>query len=268
MDSKDLIKAGRLSEAREQVIEEVKSSPADLSKRTLLFQVLSFCGEWDKAERHLDVIAAQDSNRETGVQVYKNLIQAERVRGEVFKRNNRPSFLSKTPPYLEMYFSVQDKLLEKNIEDANDLFRQIDTQRPGIAGTIHGKSFRGFKDTDTFVSFFLEAMVHEKYIWMPFESMKEVFISPPKTLFDCLWIAARMTTWDGLSLNCYLPVLYINSYHHHDDRIKLGRMTDWTFLGGPFLKGSGQHIFQIGEEEVPILEIREVVFKIPDTINT
>ena len=267
MDSKDIIKAGRLSEAREQLIEEVKSSPADLSKRTLLVQVLSFCGEWDKAERHLDVIAAQDSSRDTGVQVYKNLIQAERVRVEVIKRNCRPSFLSKTPPYLEMYFSAQEKLFGGKIEEANDLFRQIDTQRPGISGTINGKSFTGFKDTDTFVSSFLEAIVNEKYIWMPFESLKEIFISPPKTLFDCLWIAARVTTWEGLSISCYLPVLYVDSYHHNDDRIKLGRMTDWTSLGGTFSKGAGQRIFQISEEEVPVLEIREVLFKIPDTIK-
>ena len=61
MDSRDLIKAGRLSEARKQLIEEVKSSPADSGKRTLLFQVLIFCGEWDKAERHLETVAAQDA---------------------------------------------------------------------------------------------------------------------------------------------------------------------------------------------------------------
>lgn len=164
MDSKELIKAGRLSDAREQLIEEIKSSPADLSKRTLLFQVLSFCGEWDKAGRHLDVIAAQDPSRETGVQVYKNLIQGERVRDEVSKRNSRPSFLSKTPPYIEMYFSAQEKLFGGKIEEAKDLFNQMDTQLPVIAGTVNGKSFTGFNDTDTFVSFFLEIIVHEQYI--------------------------------------------------------------------------------------------------------
>ena len=78
MDPKELIRAGRLSDARMQLIEEVKSSPANAGKRTLLFQVHSLLGEWDKAERHLEVLAAQDVSRETGVQVYKNLVQAER----------------------------------------------------------------------------------------------------------------------------------------------------------------------------------------------
>jgi hypothetical protein len=38
-------------------------------------------------------------------------------------------------------------------------------------------------------------------------------------------------------------------------------MTDWIPLTGPFFKGVGQHVFQIGEEEKAILEIREVLFK-------
>jgi protein involved in temperature-dependent protein secretion len=59
-------------------------------------------------------------------------------------------------------------------------------------------------------------------------------------------------------------VTYTESFLHEDDRIKLGKMTDWTPLGGPFSKGSGQHVFQIGEEEIPILEIQEVLFKTPD----
>ena len=96
ISSIDLIKAGKLPEARKQLVEEVKSSPGDTGKRTLLFQVLAFYGEWDKAERHLDMIGAQDSSRETGVQVFKNLLQGERERLEVFGLKRRPSFIPKT----------------------------------------------------------------------------------------------------------------------------------------------------------------------------
>ena len=80
MDAKDLIKAGKLSEARSQLVEDVKSSPGNLNSRTLLFQVQAYAGEWDKARRQLEVITTQDASRETGVQVYLNLIQAETER--------------------------------------------------------------------------------------------------------------------------------------------------------------------------------------------
>ncbi len=264
MDSKDLINAGRLSEAREQLIEEVKSSPADVSKRTLLFQVLAFCGEWDKAERHLDLIAAQDPERESGVQVYKNLIQGERERMEVLNSNSRPSFLPAPPPYTDIYFEAMEKLSENKLDEAKELFDQSEEQRHIIAGTINGKSFTGFRDTDTSVSFFIEAIAHERYVCIPIESISELSISSPKTLFDLIWITANIITRKGLTMNCYLPVLYAGSFLHNDDRVKLGKMTDWAPLGGQYSKGSGQHVFQIGEEEISILEIGEVIFNHPE----
>jgi type VI secretion system protein ImpE len=261
MDARDLIKAGRLTEARKQLTEEVKAAPADLGKRTLLFQVLSFCGEWDRAARHLDVLVSQDAKSETGVQIYKNIIQAEKERLEVSKLARRPSFLPKTPPYLEYYFDALEKLARHDVAGAAGAFDQIGAAHPAISGTINGKSFEGFEDTDSCLSLFLEGIVHDRYVWIPVETIRELLISEPKTLFDLLWIPAHVTTQEGLTIGCYLNVLYPGSSTHEDERVKLGRMTDWVALGGPFFKGVGQHVFQIGEEETPILEIREVSFK-------
>ena len=263
MNPKDLIRAGRLPEAREQLTAEVKSSPSDVSKRVLLFQILSFYGEWDKAESHLDVIVSRDPNSETGVQVYKNLLNAERERKEVIARRRVPGFLTGTPAYLELYFAACEKLSEKNIDEAIALYKQVDAQRPTVTGTINGRSFSGFKDTDTFLSAFLETIVHDRYIWLPFESLRELSVSPPKTLFDLLWTQARVVTWEGLTINCYLPVLYPESSFHKDDRVKLGRMTDWISLGGPFSKGIGQHVYEVDAEEIAILEVRDVIFQFP-----
>ena len=264
MESKELIRAGKLSDGRRQLIEEVKSFPADIGKRTLLFQVHTLLGEWDKAERHLDVLVTQDPKSETGIQVYKNLIHAERERIEVIRRSMRPAFLPEAPPYLELYISAREKLNENKCDEAIELFEKINSQIPVISGTIDGKDFTGFVDIDISLSFFLETIVHERYIWVPFESIRELSITPPKSLLDLIWITARVTTWEGLNLNCYLPVLYPESFLHEDDRVKLGRMTDWTTMEkGPCSRGMGQHVFLIGDEEVGIVDIREVLFNIP-----
>ncbi len=263
MDAKDLIMAGRLAEARKQLTEEVKAAPADPGKRTLLFQVLAFCGEWDRAERHLDAIVMQEAKAEAGVQVYKNLLHAERERLEVARRTRRPSLMPRTPPYFERYFDALEKLAKSDLEGAATAFDQILESRPDLSGTINGKSFEGFEDTDAALALFLEGIVHDRYVWFPVEEVRELIISEPRTLFDLLWIPAHVTTREGLSIGCYLNVLYPDSASHEDDRIKLGRMTDWVSLGGPFARGVGQHVFQIGEEELALLEIREVAFKPP-----
>jgi type VI secretion system protein ImpE len=264
MDSTDLVKSGRLKEARGQLVEELRSSPADLGKRTLLFQVLCFCGEWEKAERQLGVIAAQDPRRETGVQVYTNIVQAEKEREQISKGNGRPSCLPHVPAYLELHFAAWEKVCQGKIEEAQAFFSKIDEQRPSVSGSINGKPFQGFRDTDTLFSYFLEAIVHERYVWIPIESVRELIIPPPATMFDLLWASAQITSWEGLTMTCYLPALYPESYHQDDERIKLGRMTDWLPMGGAFARAVGQHVYEIGEEEVALLEIREVQFNMSD----
>jgi type VI secretion system protein ImpE len=265
MNAKDLIKAGQLSDARHELIEAVKSSPTDLSSRTLLFQVFAFCGEWEKARRHLEIIAAQDSTRETGVQMYLNLVRAETERLEVCRYRQRPSFLPGVPVYGELYESLRQKLADKEYAEATSLLKQINDQRSKISGSLNSNSFEGFRDTDTQLSFFLEAFVHERYVWLPLEFIRELTISSPKTLYDLLWIPAQITTWEGLTLNCYLPVLYPESFLSKDDQMKMGRMTDWTNLNGDLLKGIGQHVFEVGDEEIALLEIREITFNFPSS---
>ncbi len=268
MNAIDLVKEGKLSEARKLLIEEVKSSPADAGKRTLLFQVLIFLGEWDKAERHLETIATQDPGRGAGAQTYRDLIAAEKERIEVIRLNQLPSFVPETPPYFETYYAGLKKLVEKNPEEAKEYFDQTNAQRPTVSGTVNGTPFTGFADTDTVLFPFLETIAHEHYVWVPFEFIRELVIPAPQTLFDLIWIQASLTTWEGLTMNCYLPVLYPDSCQHEDERIKLGRMSDWTPLGGTFSKGVGQHVFQVGEEDVAILEIREALFDFNDSKKT
>ncbi len=262
MNAKDLIQAGRLKEARVLLIEEVKKAPADNGKRVLLFQTLAFLGEWDKALRHLDVIIATDPKTEIGVQVYKNVVVAEKQRLDVAARKAVPDFVTGTPAYLEAYLLAWDKVKDGKPDEAATLYEEIFQHRRPVTGTLNGTEFNGFWDTDTFLSGFLEAIVHDRYIWVPFESIGELFVEPPKTLFDLLWAPARLMTWEGVNLQCYLPVLYPGTFEAEDERIKLGRITDWVPLGGALSRGMGQHVFQIGEEDVPLLEIREMIFNL------
>lgn len=263
MKTAELIKAGKLSEARQQLVAEVKSAPGDPGKRTTLCQVLCFLGEWDKAMRHLDAMAVPDPQRNMGIQVYKDLIQAERERLEITSMGKRPSFLPEAPAYFETYWQALAHISDGKPDEAHSLFDQINAQRPVISGTINDTPFTGIQDTDSTMSYFMEAIVHERYVWLPFESIRELVITPPKTLFDLLWVSAQITAWSGLTLNCYLPVLYVGSCTHENEQLQFGRMTDWQALGGSFSKALGQHVYEIGDRDVSLLEIREIHFKPP-----
>ena len=263
MDIKELIHAGKLAEARQQLVAAVKASPADSASRTLLFQVLCYLGEWDKADRHIEAIATQDSSRGAGVLGYRNTVHAEMDRRDVIINNQNASFISEPPDYLNLFLQLRKQLNEGKENEAAELLEQLDYQRPAISGTVNDTPFVGICDTDTTLFPFLEAIAHERYLWVPFESIRELSISEPNSLLDLLWIAARITTWEGLTMNCFLPVLYPDSCLHEDERIKMGRMTDWKPLAGAYAEGVGQHVFEVGENDMAILEIRDIIFNIP-----
>ncbi len=260
MNAKDLIRAGRLKDARTRLTDEVKNSPGSLPARVLLFQVLCFQGEWERAKRHLDVIVDQDSRSETGVQVYRNLMDAEEQRAKVMVFSLRPRCLPESPPYLDAYLAACASLSQGDLTSASRGFEDVESKRPSLTGLADGKEFSGFRDIDTHLSLFLEAIVADGHAWIPLDAIRQLSISPPKTLFDLLWIPARLSTWQDVAISCLLPVLYPNSFTHEDDRVKLGRMTDWVSLGNSFLRGVGQHVYAIGDEERAILEIRQVMF--------
>jgi type VI secretion system protein ImpE len=171
--------------------------------------------------------------------------------------------LTEAPPWLDIYWSALEKIAAGAPEDAQALFHEADAQRAVVSGTVNQTPFTGIGNTDSRLSCFLEAIVHERYIWIPFASVREMILSPPKTLMDLLWVSAAITAWSGLTMNCYLPVLYSASSSHENDRVRLGQMTDWQAIGGPFARGAGQQVLQIGETDMALLEIRELLCNPP-----
>ena len=86
MSVKELFQAGKLDEAVEAQIKQVKSKPTSTEFRTLLFELLSFQGQLERADKQLEVIAQQDENANWATQVYRNLIKAETDATEALHR--------------------------------------------------------------------------------------------------------------------------------------------------------------------------------------
>ena len=264
MNAKALILGGQINAARTLLVDQVKKSPADIQARSLLFQVMLLCGEWDKAQRHLDIASRQMESPEMNAPVYQNLIQAEKERVAVSNKQQRPTFFPDIPEYSEDFFQALDLLDKGKIDDAANLFGRIDAGLPDVQGTINGQPFKGFKETDTTLAYFIEAIEYERYLWVPIANIRELAVSPPQTLFDLIWAKGRITTWEGLTMGCFLPVLYPNSFASEDDRIRLGRLTDWKPLGGSYAKAIGQHVYDVGGLDRSIFEIEEAVFSLAD----
>jgi type VI secretion system protein ImpE len=230
MSARELFQAGKLNEAVQALGVEVRDNPTDVRRRTFLFELLCFQGEYDRAEKHLNVLADATPDARMGAVLYFSALHAERVRLDTFQKKDYPPIAGL----------------------ANDR-----------AGTLNGKPFESFEDADPRVGARLEVFPAGAYLWIPLAHVESIEMEPPKKLRDLLWIPALVRTgpaFKGTELGeVLLPVLAPFSSKRSDDNIRLGRATEWAETDGQVLP-FGQRVFDVDGEEVPILEIRKVEF--------
>jgi type VI secretion system protein ImpE len=209
---------------------EVRDNPTDVRRRTFLFELLCFQGEFDRAEKHLHVLAGANPEAQMGAVLYFSALHAERIRHDLFAKKEYPS------------------------EPASGNPR---------GGVIDGKPFETFEDADPRVGPRLELFAAGAYLWIPFEHIEAIEIQQPRRVRDLLWVPALVRTgpsFKGTELGeVLLPVLAPFSYKHPDDNVRLGRATEWQEVDGVQVP-VGQRMFSVDEDDVSLLETRKIDF--------
>ena len=260
MTAKELLDAGQLTAAIEQLNKDVKAHPADAQLRTFLFELLSFAGDYQRADRQLEVIGHQSTTAEIGVQIYRHVITAERARQRLFADGLQPNFLLDPPPYTRLHLEAINRLRENRPKEAKTFLEESLNTRPSVAGRLNGQPFSELQDSDEILAPFLEMVIQDRYTWVPFAQIKRITITPPKRLRDLLWTQATIETAIGPAGEVFIPVLYAGSSAHANEQIRLGRMTDWQPLGEGLTRGVGQRLLLVDDQEHAILEVRELEF--------
>src|ERR1700749_1294890 len=91
MSPRELFQAGKLNEAVQALGAEVRDNPTDARRRTFLFELLCFKGEYDRAEKHLHVLADANKDAQVGAVLYFASLHAERLRRDLFSKREYPS---------------------------------------------------------------------------------------------------------------------------------------------------------------------------------
>ncbi|HLH38680.1 MAG TPA: type VI secretion system accessory protein TagJ [Bryobacteraceae bacterium] len=229
MTSRQLFDAGKLQAAIEALGSELRDNPSDSQRRVFLFELLCFAGNFDRAEKQLDILSSGGPEAGMGALLYRSALHAERLRAEMFRSRTFP---------LEAAPAVE------------------------ISGTLNGKPFHSIEDGDPRIGARLEVFAAGQYLWLPWAHVASLKIEPPKRLRDLLWTPALLTTSEdfrGQELGeILLPSLAPLSFESDDDEIRLGRATDWVDLPDGDFAPVGQKMLAIDGEQVPLLSIREL----------
>src|SRR5947207_10407643 len=146
MSPRELCQAGRLDEAVQALGAEVRDNPTDARRRTFLFELLCFQGQWDRAEKHLHLLADSSKESQLGAVLYFSALHGERTRHDLFAKKEYPH----TPA--------------------------AGNER---GGTIDGRPFETIEDADPRVGPRLELFAAGAYLWIPFEHIEAIEIQEP-----------------------------------------------------------------------------------------
>lgn len=234
MNATELYRAGRLQESIDALGGEIRSNPTDAQRRTFLFELLCFAGEYDRAEKHLDVLASGGKDANMGALLYRSALHATRLREEQYASG--AAFMAARP-------------------------------NERISGTLDGTPFSTLTDSDPRLGARLEVYAAGQYMWIPFEHIESVRMQPPKRLRDLLWIPAVLKTgplFSGMELGeILLPALTAGAWEDEDDDVRLGRATAWIRTESGDVVPIGQKLLLADGRECPMLEVREILIAPP-----
>jgi type VI secretion system protein ImpE len=257
MNATELFKAGRLPEAIDAQLKEVKTDPADHGKRLFLFEMLAYAGDLERAGRQIDAISYGELERDKAVMDYRKLLDAEKDRRRLFSEGLSPQFFGDMPEHARQRMEATNCLRANQPADARDLLDKANSAL-SIKGELNDKLFTLLRDADDLFGGVLEVMAQGKYYWVPFEQLDSLSIKTPKFPRDLLWLPAQLALRDGPSGQVFLPTLYPGSHEHGDNQVKLGRLTDWkTVESGPTL-GVGLHTFLVDDDGLTLLDWRQL----------
>ncbi len=242
MTVQELLLGGRLAEAIAAQTAAVKARPLDADGRYLLFALLGFAGEWDRAAKQLDALGRQDPKLEAGARIYRNLLASEEERRAVLTKGARPLLPPEAAPHVTARLEAAAAVAAGDAAAAAARIEAAIECQPELRGRCNGQAFTAVRDLDDLLGSVLEVYAGGRYLWLPLEQVRRLEIAPPQHLLDLLWLPAHLEDARGTGAAVHLPALYAGSAASADEAVRLGRMTEWLDGGGGILRGRGQRV--------------------------
>jgi type VI secretion system protein ImpE len=258
MNASELFRTGKLHEAVQAQTQAVKADPADPNKRVFLFELLAFAGDLDRATRQLAAVRYDEPTRDATVVLYRLLLEAEAARRRFLRDGETPTFLAEPPPHVHLRLQAFAHVRQGQPQEALRVLEQAEAVTPASTGELNGKPFNSLRDTDELFGPVLEVMSGGNYAWVPVEQINFLILHGPKFPRDLIWLPARLVTKAGENGEVFLSMLYPGSWEHADERVRLGRVTDWTDGQDGPVRAVGARVFQVGDEDVCLTDWRQL----------
>jgi type VI secretion system protein ImpE len=258
----DMLRDGSLSQALEQLQQQVRKQPADPKHRIFLFQLYCVLGEWQKALNQLNVLREMDAETLPMVQTYQEAIQCEALRRQVFAGERTPLLFGEPDNWLALMLEALQLTAKQEHGKAGEVRAQAMEQAPVIGGRCNDQSFVWLMDADPRLGPLLEAIINGRYYWIPFQRIHRIELELPTDLRDLVWLPANFTWANGGQIVGLIPVRYPGSEQLVDDGIRMARKTDWQTMDDATQLGLGQRLLATNADDYALLDLRKIEFDV------
>lgn len=253
------LRAGDPQAALKLLQDQIRSAPADAKLRVFLFQLLCVLGQWDRALNQLTVAGELDASTLAMVQTYREAIQCERVRQQVFLGQKAPLLFGEPEAWVALLIEAMLREGAGDAAAASQLRTQAFEQAPAAAGAIDGKPFAWLADADMRLGPVLEAVVNGRYYWIPMTRLAKIDIDPPEDLRDAVWMAAHLEFSHGGEAVALIPTRYAGTDLARAE-LALARQTEWSALQENVYAGAGQRLFTTDTGDFSLMDVRSITF--------
>lgn len=250
-----------LAEVLRSTQDQVRKEPARAQHRIFLFQLLCLLGQWERALNQLNVLAEIDVASLPMVHTYRQALQCEGLRAQVFAGQRSPLIVGKPCRWMALLLealrmgalghAMQAKALR------NEAF-ELAEATPGRIDDPGPTEFAWIADADERFGPMIEAILDGKYYWIPFERVSALHLEAPHDLRDLVWMPAFFVWRNGGESPALIPTRYPGSEQSTDERILKASLTDWIDSGDGLMLGLGQRMLATDQGEFPLMDLRSL----------
>lgn len=242
-----LLSENALDEALDAAKAHLKAKPSDQDARNLYIDLLVLAGDYERADNQCGLAVTFAPDATMGFALLRNELRGMAARNAWYETGAVPEFPQGPSELDKLAVKVGIAHREGNGEEAVAELQRLEELRGERAIIMNGKRIDDFRDLDDRTPHALEViMTGGAYLWIDFAKIAELTIEPIARPRDLAFRRAELSLIDGAVAPVLLPAIYHGT--GTDDRLRLGRETEWVEEPTGITTGRGQRSFLAGDD--------------------
>lgn len=262
MTAEQSLRDGNLDECLRLLQLQVRNDPSKPAHRVFLFQLLSVLGSWERALTQLNVAGELDAAALPMVQMYREALQCEALRDEVFHGKRAPLIFGEPTGWLALLIQALGLDASGDSAAASAARENALGDAPATAGTLNGEPFEWIADADSRLGPTLEVVLNGHYYWVPFFRIKRIEIEPPSDLRDRVWMPAIFTWANDGQAAALIPTRYAGTLRETNHALWLAHLTAWVGEDEASMRPVGQRMLTTNTNDYALLDVRTIELQV------